>query len=789
MKIALLCGGPSLERGISLNSARSVMDHLESDSFEIIPVYFNCRKQPFLISKAQLYSNTPSDFDFKLAAHAKLLNPNALVKLLKSADIVFPAMHGPFGEDGQIQTFLEKHKIPFVGSGSKACKRAFDKYNANKFIRLLGFYSPSSIVLKIFRNDHKKLLENFFAKHKLKRAVVKPASGGSSIGVYSVNNAQEALEKTNLLFAKRADTRVVAEPFCTGKEFTVIILQNKFGLPTAILPTEIETDYSQHQIFDFRKKYLPSRHVRYHCPPRFSAEIIKKIQAQAQQLFTAFGMRDFARFDGWALENGNIWFSDFNPVSGMEQNSFLFQQASRVGFSHGGVLKFILKRACERQDVRWRVNPRPAAKRAKKPVHVLFGGSTSERQVSLMTGTNVWLKLKKSQKYLPKPFLLDAKNNVWKLPYALTLNHTVEEITEHCESFYEDENKLRFFETQAKLHLALANDETSETLNAPQKMTLAEFIKKSPFVFISLHGGFGENGSLQKLLQKHKVKFNGSGPQTSALCMNKWRTAQYIKNLNIKGIDVIPQKITKLRDLIRLKNEDLKRFWLQTCYELKSKSIIIKPISEGCSSGIVRLTSHNELAKYARLAGKNIHFIPPNTFKKQNSIIEMPLAKITEFVMEKFVATDKIKVVRNKLKIAEKTGWAEITIGVLGNGTSMRALAPSATIAEGAVLSVEEKFQGGTGINITPPYEIAKKHAIETVRQKMKKLARALRIQGYARIDAFMNRKTGKIIVIEVNTLPALTPSTVLFHQALAEAKPVYPQALLEKIIEYSGYC
>ncbi len=111
IKIGLICGGPSLERGISLNSARSAMDHLESDDTEIIPIYFNSKRKPYRISKTQLYSNTPSDFDFKLQQTATSLNEKTLVDLLKTTDMVFPVMHGPFGEDGEIQSFLEKKKM------------------------------------------------------------------------------------------------------------------------------------------------------------------------------------------------------------------------------------------------------------------------------------------------------------------------------------------------------------------------------------------------------------------------------------------------------------------------------------------------------------------------------------------------------------------------------------------------------------------------------------------------------------------------------------------------------
>lgn len=786
MKIALLCGGPSLERGISLNSARSVLDHLESDSIEIIPIYFDYRKRPFLISKSQLYSNTPSDFDFKLHKHAKFLHERALINLLKKTDIVFPVIHGRFGEDGEIQKFLETNNIPYVGSDSLSCKKAFDKFTANEFIRSLGFYAPPSIALENREKDDFEKIRGFFKKNKIKRAIVKPASGGSSIGVFSVGSPKEAIEKKNFIFSKKIDSRAVIEPFCTGIEFTVIILENKAGKPVAILPTEIETDYANHQIFDYRKKYLPSRHVRYHCPPRFDKETIEKIQRQAEQIFGALGMRDFSRFDGWVLKDGKIWFSDFNPVSGMEQNSFLFQQSSRVGLSHKDTLLYIIKRACERQKIPFSVKPAMSAKN-KKPVNVLFGGATSERQVSLMTGTNVWLKLRKSKKYAPRPFLLDVNDNVWELPYALTLNHTVEEITQHCEKFAEEEKKLRFFEMQARKKLGLKNF-GGEHFFSPKKMSLDEFVENSKFVFIALHGGIGENGELQKLLAQKGVKFNGSSAETSALCMDKWRTAERVKGLKIPGVFSIPQSKFALREFASFKKKDFESTWKSACKELKSKSLIVKPSSDGCSSGIARLISPDELRKYVKLASENVHFIPNGTFKKQNGIIEMPIKKLSGFLLEKFVETDFVSISKSEIKIERKTNWMEITIGVLGKKGAMKAFNPSLTVAEGEILSVEEKFQGGTGINITPPYEVSKKYVVEKVRKKTEKLAAALSMEGYGRFDAFMNTLTSDMIIIEANTLPALTPSTVLFHQALAEKKQIYPLELLEKIVELGGY-
>lgn len=787
MKIALLCGGPSLERGISLNSARSVLDHLEDDDISIHPIYFDQQKKPYVISTDQLYSNTPSDFDFKLHQTSKPLDKKELIDYLRSMDIVFPVMHGTFGEDGEIQNFLEKNNIPYIGANSASCKKTFDKFIANQLLGELGFFTLPSALLKIYRHDHKEIIENFFKEHNISRAVVKPASGGSSIGVFSVTSPEEALEKVKLLFSKRMDTRVVIEEFATGTEFTTILLQNRFGLPVAILPTEIETDYTENQIFDFRRKYLPTRQVIYHCPPRLDDEVIETIQLQAEQLFSAFGMRDFARFDGWVLPDGNIWFADFNPISGMEQNSFLFQQASRIGLTHRGLLRYIVRRACQRYSIKF-----PEIKndenKGRKPVSVLFGGKTSERQVSLMSGTNVWLKLRKSRQYDPKPFILDSNYNVWQLPYALTLNHTVEEIIESCEHAKIDEERLKKFQSKVAMKLALSAQDEIEPYFQPIRMNLEEFANQSKFVFIALHGGIGEDGTIQKILTLKKVPCNGSGSETSLLCIDKHQTSQTIMNLKMKGLSTIPNKLIPLQNLPQ-NEKKLNQFWTSLNKELSSKTLVVKPKEDGCSSGVVHLYTPLELQRYLDILKFKLPYIPPNTFRGQTDNVELPVDSPAELLFEKYIDNDILRAKKNKLIHRNKNGYVEITIGVFGKDGILNALNPSITVAEGEVLTVEEKFQGGTGVNITPPpAEIMSEKVVKKIKKLTENLSAKIKLKGYARIDAFANTKTGDLIIIEINTLPGLTPSTVIFHQALAEKPKLFPREFLETIIKEAKY-
>ena len=584
MKIALLTGGPSLERGISLNSARSVLDHLSSDNIEIVPIYFDQKKKAYKISCAELYSNNPSDFDFKLARNFVPLSQKSLIKILKSADLAIPAMHGSFGEDGGIQTFLEKNKISFLGSGSRACKIAFDKYKANETLKEKGFFTLPVALLKIYSKNNTKIVKEFFVENKIKRAIIKPATSGSSIGVFSVNTPEEALQKANIIFSKRIDTKVVLEPFAEGREFTVIILQNSLGMPVALIPSEIEMAYHEGRIFDFRKKYLPTNQVKYHCPARFPNEIIEKIQTEAKQLFSLLEMSDFARFDGFLLGNEKIWFSDFNPISGMEQNSFLFQQASRLGMSHSDLLRYVVKNSCKKQKI---IFPESSNEmKTGKLVSVIFGGKTSERQVSLMSGTNVWLKLRKSSIYKPTPYLLDFENNVWELPYAFILNHTVEEIIANTKNAEMEERNTENMVKKVQTELLLGTNEATEPFFMPNKISLDDFMKKSRFIFSGLHGGDGENGNFQKIFSSKKIKFNGSGEKTSQLCIDKFNTGEFIRKANIENVCAAPQKVLSLKEI---KMDKFENIWLHLQDALGSKTVIVKPKNDGCSTGVAHL--------------------------------------------------------------------------------------------------------------------------------------------------------------------------------------------------------
>lgn len=783
LKIALICGGPSSERGISLNSARSVMDHLSGPDIQIIPLYVDFAKDFYLLSPSQLYSNTPSDFDYKLDSMAGKLSREELKTFFQSIDFAFPVIHGAYGEGGELQEILEENKVHYIGSEQKSCREMFCKYSASEKLKQKGFYTIPSICIASNQPDKLNLIQEFFSLHALQRAIIKPTRSGSSIGVYSVRNPNEAFQACSRIFEENIDDKVLLEVFCEGQEFTVLVLENEFDVPIALIPTEIEMHYGQNQIFDYRRKYLPTNQAIYHTPPRFEIVKVDQIRQQAQEIFKLFHMRDFARLDGWLLLDGTICFTDINPISGLEQNSFLFRQTSLLGMTHRQTLQYLLKRVCARAKLSFPEYV-PGQKTLKHPVYVLFGNDNAERQVSLMSGTNVWLKLLQSEKLHPIPCLYDRQKEIWKLPYSYALNHTVEEIYQNCVISQETVSKTSSYVHSICQSLQLDPPDFALPLKQKLDQFFNQVTKEKAFVFLAMHGGEGEDGTLQKLLEKYQIAFNGSNSKVSALCMDKYQTGVVINQMNDPNIIALPKARI---DFCKVPFSDAlayKHLWLDLCQYLFSSELIVKPRSDGCSTGIIMLQCPEDLACYARFVQEQAACIPAHTFKNQKNSIEMSPEFKGEYLLEPYLDTDLIAIEGKEIKHVFKKGWLELTVGVLEYRGQYQSLNPSIAVAEGSILSLEEKFQGGTGINLTPPPEkIISVQATEKIKIMVAKAARALGIQNYARVDIFFNSVTEKMIVIEANTLPALTPSTVLYHQALVENPPLTPQAFIEKII------
>jgi D-alanine-D-alanine ligase-like ATP-grasp enzyme len=370
----------------------------------------------------------------------------------------------------------------------------------------------------------------------------------------------------------------------------------------------------------------------------------------------------------------------------------------------------------------------------------------------------------------------------------------VEEIIENAENAEKDIKRLFFLIEKVKIKLFLQEGDNTEDLFVPKKYSLDRIFAKHPFIFLALHGGIGEDGTIQKILEKAAVDYNGSGSFASRLCMDKWVTNEILEHAGIAGVSVAKHVLLQGKDISKITNvKSADAYWNMLLKKLKinskSRTIIAKPRGDGCTAGVVRLFNKKDLSTYLSLIKNKVSRVSPNTFTNQVNTIDMPEGDTPDIIFESFIESNKIKVKGGKLVHVPKSGYIEMTVGVIEEKGKIRALSPSITVAEMAILSVEEKFQGGTGVNITPPpREIISARNMDKVKNLVEKVAEKTGVKGYARIDIFVHVKTGNIIVIEINTLPGLTPSTVLFHQALAEKRPMFPTEFLELLIKNKGY-
>ncbi|KFK34088.1 hypothetical protein AALP_AA5G100700 [Arabis alpina] len=859
LRVGLICGGPSAERGISLNSARSVLDHIQGNGISVSCYYIDPDLKAFAISSAQLYSNTPADFDFKLESLAQGFSSLSEMAehLFSTVDIVFPVIHGRFGEDGGIQELLESHNVPFVGTGSRECRRAFDKYEASLELKANGFMAVPNYLVQGTGVDESEIAQ-WFADNKLDlevgKVVVKPARAGSSIGVKVAFGVDDSIKKAIELILEGIDDRVVIEVFIENAyEFTAIVLDVGSGSdchPVVLLPSEVQlqfhgsVDPKEDAIFDYRRKYLPTQQVTYHTPPRFPLHVIKSIREEASLLFQKLGLRDFARIDGWylaptsnlssssacetlgGLRSRDILFTDINLISGMEQNSFLFQQASKVGFSHSNILRTIVHRASSRfphltgynhgSSQLLRSSTTLESSGDVQKVFVIFGGDTSERQVSVMSGTNVWMNLQRFDDLKVTPCLLsnssgafldktksDLDNReVWSLPYSVVLRHTAEEILAECLEAIEPDRALFTSLLQKQVMEDLMDGLKDQSWFAgfditdelPMKFSLKEWIKLAKedqaTVFIAVHGGIGEDGTLQELLEDEGVAHTGPGVVASRTCMDKVMTSQALSHLLEFGVHTIKKDVKRTEDIM---HETIPKIWDELITKFQCPTLCVKPARDGCSTGVARLCSCEDLAVYVQALKDGLPRIPPNSFSKTHGMIEMPNHTPKLLIFEPFVETDEIIVsskAKQQLSWKGSKRWVEITVGVIGKRGSMHSLSPSLTVKEsGDILSLEEKFQGGTGINLTPPPPtIMSKEALEKCKHGIELIAETLGLEGFSRIDAFVHVETGEVLVIEVNTVPGMTPSTVLIQQALAEQPPMYPPQFFRTLLHLATH-
>lgn len=285
-KVALLAGGTSGEREISLESAKGARAALEEAGFVV----------------TQLDPAEKEDL-------RRLMD--------EEFDVAFICLHGKGGEDGTIQGYLELLGIPYTGSGVLASAICMDKARAKMIYEQVGLFSPRSVALTSLEDVDAARIADIVGLP----CVVKPATEGSALGVTIANTVEEVAEAFEKAFA--IDKTVLAERYIQGTEITVAVLGNETtkALPAIeIVPTN--------EFYDYESKYAPggSEHI---CPATLPEEKLAQVQYAARLAHETLGCRGMSRSDFIVDNNGGVWILETNTIPGMTSTSLL-PDAARV---------------------------------------------------------------------------------------------------------------------------------------------------------------------------------------------------------------------------------------------------------------------------------------------------------------------------------------------------------------------------------------------------------------------------------------------------------------------------
>lgn len=576
-------------------------------------------------------------------------------------------------------------------------------------------------------------------------------------------------QSTVLLQSHDSESMVLIESMIDGKEFSCIVVADANGNPFALPPTEIR---KSGDLFDYRSKYLPGLSNKV-TPIEVEPKWINDIREACCHLYLHFGFEVYARIDGFITDDGEIFLNDPNTTSGMMPSSFFFHQAAEIGLNPSAFLSLIYF-----NSLRARIHSHPKGQSfqsllqrseslianaqshsiQKKKIAVIMGGYSFERHISMESGRNIYEKLSSSEEMEPIPVFLAGDSTAYRLfllPLNMMLKDNADDIRDKILHYSLNPT---LSEIQKSSHLFTQGLLNSKPIFAPEEIDLQTLKSMAEGVFIALHGRPGEDGTLQKDLASVGLYHNGSLSHSSAITINKFETNRILreKGFLVANHDLV-QKSSWLNEGEALCHKLCKEFGLP---------LIAKPADDGCSAAVRKIKSAEELHDFMAAIFRDSASVNPDLCEKLGIRVSDEMPRKSELLIEQFI--DRAGASR----FLEVTGGLVTHVNKDGLIT-YEVFEPSESLAESEILSLEEKFLAGQGQNLTPSRfstDPAEQSRISTeVRNTLESVARALDVTGYCRIDAFVrifDDKRVETIIIEVNSLPGMTPATCIYHQA-----------------------
>ena len=335
--IAIIFGGNSTEYEVSLQSAYSVFDNIDSEKFDIIPIGITRSGEWFHYtgSMDNLLNNTWFEDSSKL--FPIVVSQNRSVKgflefsgdsyKTVKLDLVLPVLRGKNGEDGTLQGLFELAGIPIIGCNTLSSALCMDKDRAHKLANLAGVAVPKSVTFKEYEKDSAVAEINSSLTYPL---FVKPVRAGSSFGITKVSQKSELNEAIRLAFEH--DSEVIVEENIEGFEVGCAVL----GIDELITGRVDEIEISG-GFFDFEEKYtLKTSNI--YMPARIDAKDEKRIQETAKIIYKALGCTGFARVDMFFTPSGEIVFNEVNTIPGFTSHSRYPNMMKGIGLSFAQML-------------------------------------------------------------------------------------------------------------------------------------------------------------------------------------------------------------------------------------------------------------------------------------------------------------------------------------------------------------------------------------------------------------------------------------------------------------------
>jgi D-alanine-D-alanine ligase len=350
ISVVILFGGKSAEHEISLQSAKNIIEAIDKEKYEIIPIGIDKDGHWYLKDASNIFisENDPNSIKINQAGERIALiqgeKGERLINLstkqsVGEVDVIFPILHGPFGEDGAVQGLLKVAGIPFVGCGVLSSAVCMDKDVSKRLLRDAGIDIADFLVFH--SSSSNKIVFEDVKNHLGLPLFVKPLNMGSSVGINMVKDKNQFDEAVKDAF--KYDNKILIEEFIKGREIECAVLGNDD--PIASAPGEI---IAQHDFYSYKAKYINENGAVLEAPAKLPEHIVKKVQSISIKAFKTLCCEGMGRVDVFLKDDEQIIFNEINTIPGFTAISMYPKLWGISGISFTELIDRLIQLALDR---------------------------------------------------------------------------------------------------------------------------------------------------------------------------------------------------------------------------------------------------------------------------------------------------------------------------------------------------------------------------------------------------------------------------------------------------------